>query len=290
MILSPSALVYTSSVNSWSAPVYKNLYDQGAPTDGVVADPSQAYDAYNGNSPGSWTAQQAVTYTYTGDPFSYVGTSDYYGLPVTSISGNFTLASPIPPNTTVLLTPDTIGGTIAAYSFTDGRYTNDLANYATTNSFGYGGASSAPTFAVTTGANGDIIDWDLMILSPSALIYTSSVNSWSAPVYSSLYDQGAPTDGVVADPSQAYDAYNGNSPGTWTVSSAAAPPLSFTQNGKVATLSWPASTVGWILQSNAVALTSTNSWFTYGASTNTNAVSVTVNPSQKAVFFRMAKP
>jgi len=126
-----------------------------------------------------------VTYTYTGNPFSYVGTSDFFGAPVTSVSGYFTVASALAPNTTQNLTPNTIGGTITDYSFTDGRYTDDIGNYATSAPINIdsGTGSGAPTFTVTTGANGNIIFWDLNILSPTAYIASWNVNSWNAPVY-----------------------------------------------------------------------------------------------------------
>ena len=58
-----------------------------------------------------------VTYTYDGNPFSYVGT----GPDVTNVSGHFTVVSSLPANTTQTLTPDTVGGTITGFKFTDGR-------------------------------------------------------------------------------------------------------------------------------------------------------------------------
>ncbi|HZQ48423.1 MAG TPA: PEP-CTERM sorting domain-containing protein [Verrucomicrobiae bacterium] len=160
------------------------------------------------------SAGAQVTYTYTGDPFSYNGSAYSY---VTHVSGSFTVASPLAANTTLNLFPYTVGGTITSYSFTDGRYTLNNGNYATSNPIGYGTGGSAPTFAVTTGASGNIINWDLNILSPAAYINSYNVSSWSAPVYNTLYNEGGPSDGVVAEPSSPYDAYNFGSAGTWTV-------------------------------------------------------------------------
>src|SRR5581483_11511944 len=64
------------------------------------------------------SAGAQVTYTYTGDPFSYNGSAYSY---VTHVSGSFTVASPLAANTTLNLFPYTVGGTITSYSFTDGR-------------------------------------------------------------------------------------------------------------------------------------------------------------------------
>lgn len=152
-------------------------------------------------------AQQ--TFKYTGAPFSYVGTSDFYGAPVTAISGHFTVASALAPGTSYLLTPDTIGGTITDYSFTDGRYTADIHNYVATSPF-VSGPFSTPVFAVTTGSDGNIKSWYLNILSPTAWIY-----SRNSADYDSFYGVTV-ADGVLADPAQAYDAYNSNNPGTWS--------------------------------------------------------------------------
>jgi len=163
------------------------------------------------------TARGQVTYAYTGNSFSYVGT----GPDVTHVSGSFTLASAIPANTTVLLSPYTAGGTITDYSFTDGRYTTDIGNYATTNPL----AEGPFTFVVTTDGNGNIANWDLGIISSDAWINTWDVSSWSQTGYDDLYDTGnqPASDGVVADTSQPYDAYNFNTPGTWTVTGSRVP-------------------------------------------------------------------
>lgn len=61
-------------------------------------------------------------------------------------------------------------------------------------------------------------------------------------------------------------------------------------SGKQLTLSWPADHTGWLLQSNSVSLTSTNSWFTISGSGGTNQFTFTVDPTKPSVFFRMLKP
>jgi hypothetical protein len=146
----------------------------------------------------------ATTYTYTGNAFTYVGTDTFYGAPVTNISGYLTLSSALADSTTTTLTLSSGGGTITDYSFTDGRYVTDLANYASSNQW------STTSFAVTTSATGAIVGWNLDVNSSTANIITTNSG-------------GTGTDGVNADPSQAYDAYNNNMPGTWSVTSAATP-------------------------------------------------------------------
>jgi autotransporter-associated beta strand protein len=61
-------------------------------------------------------------------------------------------------------------------------------------------------------------------------------------------------------------------------------------SGKQLTLSWPADHTGWLLQSNSVSLTSTNSWFTLPGSGSTNQFTFPVDPTKTNVFFRMLKP
>jgi len=69
------------------------------------------------------------------------------------------------------------------------------------------------------------------------------------------------------------------------------PLLQVAAAGNTLDLSWP-DHQGWILQSNSVSLTATNSWSPYPAdgSTNVEAVTIGINPSKPNVFFRMVKP
>jgi autotransporter-associated beta strand protein len=57
------------------------------------------------------------------------------------------------------------------------------------------------------------------------------------------------------------------------------------------TLSWPAN-LGWILQSNSVDLADPADWFNYppNGSVGVTSVSITMDPTQTNVFFRMVKP
>jgi MYXO-CTERM domain-containing protein len=146
------------------------------------------------------SAKADTVYTYAGQPFAYNGS---WGL--TGVQGSFTVSSPLAADTAYNLTPDTLGGTITGYDFTDGKTTWDLANYVTGNpaQAGYNGPSD---FSVTTNASGEIVSWDLNIYNSVGVITTcSSCNSLGGP-----YDDTS----VFYN----YDGYNnpGNGAGTWT--------------------------------------------------------------------------
>jgi|GEM_PF-3886950 len=66
--------------------------------------------------------------------------------------------------------------------------------------------------------------------------------------------------------------------------------ITFNVSGTALTLNWPASYLGWELQSNSASLTSSNSWFLVPNSTSTNQVSIAVDPTQANVFYRMHHP
>jgi len=59
--------------------------------------------------------------------------------------------------------------------------------------------------------------------------------------------------------------------------------------GNTLNLAWPTNS-GWTLLTNSVALTSTTNWFPYPNSANLTNVSITINPKQTNVFFRMKYP
>ena len=58
-------------------------------------------------------------------------------------------------------------------------------------------------------------------------------------------------------------------------------------SGNTLTMSWPADHTGWLLQSNSLALSNTNGWFTVPGSSTTNKVIITINPASAPVFYRM---
>lgn len=61
-------------------------------------------------------------------------------------------------------------------------------------------------------------------------------------------------------------------------------------SGNQITLSWPASHIGWLLQSNGVSLLNTGAWITVSGSSATNQFTYGVDPARTNVFFRMLKP
>ena len=60
--------------------------------------------------------------------------------------------------------------------------------------------------------------------------------------------------------------------------------------GGTLNLSWPASYLGWYVQSNAVALANTNYWFNVPNSQNVTNLSVNMVGSKTNVFYRMRRP
>jgi hypothetical protein len=66
--------------------------------------------------------------------------------------------------------------------------------------------------------------------------------------------------------------------------------MAYSVIGNQLDLSWPASYVGWLLQSNAAGLAASNDWFTVPGSTATNNVQITIRPVAGSVFYRMVEP
>ncbi|MFO1487225.1 MAG: RICIN domain-containing protein [Verrucomicrobiota bacterium] len=66
--------------------------------------------------------------------------------------------------------------------------------------------------------------------------------------------------------------------------------LSATVAGSDLSLSWPTNYLGSRLESNAVSLLATGSWFTVASSANTNRVTVPVQTTRTNVFFRLVYP
>lgn len=63
-------------------------------------------------------------------------------------------------------------------------------------------------------------------------------------------------------------------------------------NGNTLDLSWPADHLGWILQvvTNSLGIGPTNNWFSIPISSTTNQVFITINPANRAVFYRLISP
>jgi autotransporter-associated beta strand protein len=76
------------------------------------------------------------------------------------------------------------------------------------------------------------------------------------------------------------------------ISTVALNPMNVTAvpNGSTLELSWPSDHTGWRVETNAVDITDTNSWFTLPGSTTTNQVFIPINPTSSQVFFRLRFP
>jgi fibronectin-binding autotransporter adhesin len=83
--------------------------------------------------------------------------------------------------------------------------------------------------------------------------------------------------------------------GSITVASVVAPinpnagRIQFSLTGATLSLAWPTNG-GWILQTNAVGLASTNAWYPYPGSTSLTNVNINISKSQTNVFFRLVYP
>jgi autotransporter-associated beta strand protein len=71
--------------------------------------------------------------------------------------------------------------------------------------------------------------------------------------------------------------------------------LTATVSGSTLSLSWPATHLGWILQSQTNTLgvgltTPTNTWFDVSGSSAVTSQNITINPANPTVFFRLRKP
>jgi len=61
-------------------------------------------------------------------------------------------------------------------------------------------------------------------------------------------------------------------------------------SGSTVTLSWPATHLGWIAQSNSVSLVATNFWFDIVGSDSTTGLTNVISPGQTNVFYRLRHP
>ena len=66
--------------------------------------------------------------------------------------------------------------------------------------------------------------------------------------------------------------------------------ITFSVAGSTLSLSWPASYLGWSLQSNSVSLTATTNWFLVPGSAASTSINITVNPTKTNVFYRLVYP
>lgn len=61
-------------------------------------------------------------------------------------------------------------------------------------------------------------------------------------------------------------------------------------NGNSLSLTWPATHLGWIAQSNSVSLANTNFWFDIAGSQSATNLNVIINPATPNVFYRLRHP
>jgi hypothetical protein len=66
--------------------------------------------------------------------------------------------------------------------------------------------------------------------------------------------------------------------------------LTLTVSGSTLTLNWPATHLGWIAQSNSVALANTNFWFDIPGSGSVTGLTNIINPGLANVFYRLRHP
>ena len=78
--------------------------------------------------------------------------------------------------------------------------------------------------------------------------------------------------------------------GVLAVSSLSPTNLSFSVSGGMLALSWPASHLGWTLQTNSVNLANTNFWFAYPGSTALTNVVFPIDPTKANIFYRLSYP
>jgi hypothetical protein len=64
----------------------------------------------------------------------------------------------------------------------------------------------------------------------------------------------------------------------------------FTVSGNTLAMTWPATHLGWIAQSNSVSLANTNFWFDIAGSQSGTSLNVTMNPGLTNVFYRLRHP
>ncbi|HEY4415205.1 MAG TPA: LamG-like jellyroll fold domain-containing protein [Verrucomicrobiae bacterium] len=66
--------------------------------------------------------------------------------------------------------------------------------------------------------------------------------------------------------------------------------ITFSVSGGSLSLTWPATHLGWIAQSNSVALANTNDWFDIAGSQSATNLNITIIPGSTNVFYRLRHP
>ena len=137
-----------------------------------------------------------------------------------------------------------------------------------------------------------------LVLSGRPVAVTDTFKLFSATTVATAFSSpygGAFSSILPATPGPAGLAWNTNSlpiDGTLRVVSTATTSMTLQQSGDQFTLSWPADHVGWRLQRqvNPPGVGLTANWVDVSGSTTTSSVTVTVNPANGSVFYRLVFP
>ena len=167
------------------------------------------------------------------------------------------------------------------------------------------------TNTITIGAQGalqttyDIVNTNgALVLNGGRMYLTQNDTFWSVSIYGNSLSAGTYSYATLAA------SYPTNFPATWTplngALSATSPSGSitvlgstiasystnilFTVSGNTLVLTWPATHLGWIAQSNSVSLANTNFWFDITGSQSGTSLNVTMNPGLTNVFYRLRHP
>jgi autotransporter-associated beta strand protein len=137
-----------------------------------------------------------------------------------------------------------------------------------------------------------------LVLSGRPVAVTDTFKLFSATTAATAFSTpygGAFSSILPATPGPAGLAWNTNSlpiDGTLRVVSTAPTSMTLQQSGNQFTLSWAPDHVGWRLQTqiNPAGVGLTTNWVDLAGFTTTNSVSVTVNPTNGSVFYRLVYP
>ena len=167
------------------------------------------------------------------------------------------------------------------------------------------------TNTITIGAQGALqTTYDInntngaLVLNGGRMYLTQNDTFWSVSIYGNSLSAGTYSYATLAA------SYPTNFPATWTplngALSATSPAggitvlgstiasystnILFTVSGNTLAMTWPATHLGWIAQSNSVSLANTNFWFDITGSQSGTSLNVTMNPGLTNVFYRLRHP
>jgi hypothetical protein len=66
--------------------------------------------------------------------------------------------------------------------------------------------------------------------------------------------------------------------------------ISYSVSGGTLNLAWPATYVGWVVQSNSVSVAAPDAWYDVPGSGAVTTLSVPLNPANAQVFYRLRRP